>query len=116
MASKENNFNNFEHNNNANNIKKKENIIKRIISSPALQRILLATLLTVFTPSDFKKDDADSKKDIEKKEVLDTKLVSHPQDSLIVGDSLYNESLSDEEYEANTKTKYPMVERSKEKK
>ena len=117
MLFKENNLNNFENNSSVDNIKKKENIMKRIISHPVLQRILLAGLLTISTPSDVMKDGVDNKKDVEPKEILDSHLNS-PSDfdsgatDSIINSTSNNERLSSKEYKINTQSSYPSMQKA----
>ncbi|MCX6793190.1 MAG: hypothetical protein NTY12_04140 [Candidatus Falkowbacteria bacterium] len=112
MLFKERNFNYPEKDENADVTKRKKNILKRILSQPALQRILLASLLAIYAPSDVNKTITSESSDSEKTEILKDKV----QDSLTISDSssvlssaTLNESLSEEEYKINTKDSYPWI-------
>ncbi len=81
---------------------KRKNILQRLKSSPWLQRILLASLLIIFTPADIKKDEMNNEKIKDKTEVLDENINKIFEDSLD-NDSIINDnnSLSPEEYKKN---------------
>jgi hypothetical protein len=88
---------------------KRKNILRRLMSSPLLQRTVLTLLLTVFPSSDVQKDEADYKQGNDKIEVLDKTRISEDSVNQRFNNNIkYEESLGEEDYKKATENNNPM--------